>query len=101
MGYDVPITIDHLTASDVFSDGDHPGTIAHESLHHRLQQLQAPGVLNQDQVDALIDQLIDRRWLMPLTIWRCPAADGWPSPMTVYRRGPDCPDTALPPPVRA
>ncbi len=96
-----PFTIDQLTARDIFADSTHSDSVPHEILRNRLQELQLSVISNIEQADILIDQLIDRHWLMPLTIWHCPPADAWPSPMTVYRRGPACPAATLPPPVKA
>jgi hypothetical protein len=73
-----------------------PALVYEDDLRERLAHLTGRG---RETIDALIDRLIALRWLAPLTVWRCPAADGWPSPTTVYRRGPAWPETSSPVPA--
>lgn len=92
--------LDSLPMTDLLHCDDHPHAVRHEDLQFRLHRLLPPsvkpGAATDTTIDALIDDLVARRWIMPLTLWRCSAADGWPAPIVVYRRGPDCPEAPVP-----
>lgn len=90
-----PHPLEHLPLADLLHSDEHPYTVRHEELRQRLAHFLPEGQRQAERIECVIDELIEHRWITPLTLWRCSAADGWPAPVTVYRRGPDCPESPV------